>query len=108
MSRKQSVHIAHRDMDMHEIVPLYFHKRSTAYEKGPMWNFERDLSPATKTIANQISANNVKANMDRSNVKGYGKQETITSECVDFFTLCTVRQLLTCTFTFFIIVNSPG
>ncbi|KAG0301701.1 hypothetical protein BGZ97_002655 [Linnemannia gamsii] len=80
MSRKQSVHIAHRDMDMHEIVPLYFHKRSTAYEKGPMWNFERDLSPATKTIANQISANNVKANMDRSNVKGYAQADMAWSQ----------------------------
>ncbi|KAK3835066.1 MAG: hypothetical protein J3R72DRAFT_526704 [Linnemannia gamsii] len=75
MSREQSVHIAHRDMEVNDIFPLYFQKRSTAYEKGPVWNFARDLSPATKNVARQISANNVKANMDKSNVKGYAQAD---------------------------------
>ncbi|KAG0276962.1 hypothetical protein BGZ95_006742 [Linnemannia exigua] len=73
MNRAQSVHIAHRDME--EVLPLYFNKRSTAEEKGPMWNFERDLSPATKTVARRMTVNNVKANMDRSTVKGYAQAD---------------------------------
>ncbi|KAF9906632.1 hypothetical protein EC991_000433 [Linnemannia zychae] len=73
MNRAQSVHIAHRAMD--EILPLFFHKRSTAEEKGPMWNFERDLSPATQNVARQVNDNNVKANMDRSTVKGYAQAD---------------------------------
>ncbi|KAG0375622.1 hypothetical protein BGX24_008856 [Mortierella sp. AD032] len=73
MNRAQSVHIAHRDMD--EVLPLYFHKRSTAEEKGPMWSFERDLSPATKTVARRMTVDNVKANLDRSTVKGYAQAD---------------------------------
>lgn len=72
MNRAQSVHIAHREME--EVLPMYFTKRSTAEEKGPMWNFERDLSPATQTVSRRMTADNVKANLDRSTVKGYGKQ----------------------------------
>ncbi|KAF9133729.1 hypothetical protein BGW39_009086 [Mortierella sp. 14UC] len=73
MNREQSVHIAHREMD--EVLPLYFHKRSTAEEKGPMWNFEKDLSPATQTVARQVKADNVKANLDKSTVKGYAQAD---------------------------------
>ncbi|KAK5805563.1 hypothetical protein F5H01DRAFT_353934 [Linnemannia elongata] len=73
MNRAQSVHIAHREMD--EVLPMYFNKRSTAEEKGPMWNFERDLSPATQTVSRRMTADNVKANLDRSTVKGYAQAD---------------------------------
>ncbi|KAF9931676.1 hypothetical protein FBU30_009737 [Linnemannia zychae] len=73
MNREQSVHIAHREMDT--MLPLLFHKRSIAEEKGPMWDFEQRLSSATKSVASGMTANNVNANLDNSVVKGYAQAD---------------------------------
>ncbi|KAG0367166.1 hypothetical protein BC939DRAFT_440659 [Gamsiella multidivaricata] len=71
MNRAQSVKIAHKPMD--EMLGLYFHKRSTAVEDGPMWDYEHNLASATENVASQIPADNVDANLDNSSVKGYAQ-----------------------------------
>ncbi|KAF9097857.1 hypothetical protein BGX23_007759 [Mortierella sp. AD031] len=81
MNRVQSVRIAHRDMD--EMLPKVFsnyHKRSIAQHKGPMWDFERNLKPATNSINKRMTADNVKANLDKSTVKGYAQADISYSQ----------------------------
>ncbi|KAF9110828.1 hypothetical protein BGX27_005841 [Mortierella sp. AM989] len=71
MNRAQSVEIYHKPLE--DMVAKVFYKRSTAYEDGPMWDFEHDLAAATQNIASGMTAKNVNANLDRSTVKGYAQ-----------------------------------
>jgi hypothetical protein len=73
VNREQSVRIAHREMNVSP-----FTKRATAEEKGPLWNFEHDLSPATQNVNRRMTAENVKTNLDKSIVKGSGKQTRLS------------------------------
>ncbi|KAF8933988.1 hypothetical protein BGZ58_006007 [Dissophora ornata] len=73
MNRAQSVKIYHRPLE--QMIPYIFTKRSTAEQDGPMWDFEHDLTPATQSVAGDIPAQNVNANLDQSSVKGYAQAD---------------------------------
>ncbi|KAF9918429.1 hypothetical protein BX616_008869 [Lobosporangium transversale] len=73
MNRVQSVHINHRPLDT--MLSKVLSKRSTAYEQGPMWDFEHDLSSGTKAVDEHVTAENVHADLDRSSVKGYAQAD---------------------------------
>ncbi|KAG0051175.1 hypothetical protein BGZ83_004036 [Gryganskiella cystojenkinii] len=75
MNREQGVKIYHEPMNqmIAQLVSNRVLKRSIADESGPMWDFEQDMSKASKQAASQIHEKNVHANMDKSSVKGYAQ-----------------------------------
>ncbi|KAG0301032.1 hypothetical protein BGZ98_008672 [Dissophora globulifera] len=70
MNRAQAVRIYHKPID--EITPKIFGKRSDGDQRGPMWDFEHDLSEASKNIANN---DNVNVDVGASTVKGYAQAD---------------------------------
>ncbi|KAG0340882.1 hypothetical protein BG004_006239 [Podila humilis] len=75
MNREQGVQIYHKPMEeeIAHLVSNRMFKRGIANESGPMWDFNQDMSAASKEAAKRIKEKNVQANMDRSSVKGYAQ-----------------------------------
>ncbi|KAG0325332.1 hypothetical protein BGZ99_000788 [Dissophora globulifera] len=72
MNRAQSVRIYHKPIE--QMIPQIFGKRSIAEQEGPMWDFDHDMTAATRTIAAKTESN-VNANLDSSSVKGYAQAD---------------------------------
>ncbi|KAG0360937.1 hypothetical protein BG005_009536 [Podila minutissima] len=75
MNREQGVKIYQQPMNdmIAHLVSNRMFKRSIGEEAGPMWDYEQDMSKASKDAASRITAKNVQATMDKSKVKGYAQ-----------------------------------